>query len=509
MTLAPPPVAAAARRSRTWLWALGTILVVALVWGGAYTAHHLVASRVLASARLPAPASPPAAIAAVLRPEAGAAFVAAVGESGELVLLAGPQEPACPPSGACGAAPALDTLLVVNGRTGATIAQAPLVGAAQHPVALAVDARRGIVDVISANAVDVFALGSGAHLVTFALPAGDSAGPETGAIVTSSGTLLLTASNAGQPALLGVDALHGTPRFSFAPAAGVARLDGPVYDPATGLVVLIEATFNATNLLALDATHGTLRARTIVPAGVRLGPLDPATDTLYLFLRDGGTDSVKLADLAAAAPPPATAPTRLTPDAALAGARALGWNAALGHVYLADARGLRTLDGVTGRTLAALPLPVAWPPDAALPVDGAGLLFVPSDHGAIAVVRDSANLAIGVTPATAAVLARAALATLPPHSAQDPPFVAPATFTIGPGSRTLDFYAYDPDFGTNGPYSGSAQLAVAPIAGSPGAYNVTFTVSWNLRFLHTDSWVYAVDPNGAVRLVSQAGDPLP
>lgn len=508
MTLAPPP-AAAVRRSHAWLWPLGTVLVVCLIWGSAYLGHHIVASRMLASARIPAPVAPPAAIANVLRPESGAAFVAPMGTTGELVLLAGSQEAACPPSGTCGGGPALDTLLVVNGSTGATEAQAPLAGAARLPVALAVDATRGVADVVSAGAVDVFALANGAHLASFALPAGMTAGTATGAAITSSGMLLLTLRVAGQPALVGLDAVRGTPRFSIAPGPASTRLDGPDFDPATHLITLIEAGTSGARLLALDATSGALRAVASVPTGARLGPLDSTGGMLYLFLPDGSTDAVRMADLVSAPPPPTLAMPTLTADGALAGARALGWNPTLGHTYVADAAGLRIVDAGSGRTLAALPLPVAWPPDAALPIATAGLLFAPSEHGAVAVVRDTANLAIGLTPASAALLARAAVATLPPQSGADPPFIAPATFTIGPGTRTLDFYALDPDFGTTGPYPGTARLSVTPAAGTPGAYDVLFTITWNLRFVHTASWVYAVDPTGAVRLVSQGGDALP
>lgn len=511
MTVAAPPNPTHTpqqRPGRSWPWALGALLVVALVWGGSYAGHQIVAARNLAAARVPAPTYPPAPITSVLRPEAGATLVAALGASGRMVLLAGPREPACPPTGACPATPPLDRLLVVDAHAGATLAQAPLTGASTQPVALAVEASRALADVISASAVDVYATDTGAHLGAFALPAGVTAHAGTCALITADGALIMMAQVAQRPALVAVDAQSGAARFTVAFADATAPQE-LAYDPGTGFLALVITTPGHAGLRTFNSANGEARGDWALPPGVRLGPVDAASHTLYVFEPDGATASLAESALTPGPPPGANAP--LTPQPALAHVHALGWNHTLGHTYLADAAGLRILDSATGRTLAALPLPVALAPDVALPGDAANnLVIAPTDHGALAIIQDNTTPgAHGVTPATAALLARAAVAVLPPQSGGSPPFLTPATFTVGPGSRALDFYAYDPDFGTNGPYPGTATLALAPVSGQPNAFDATFTVTWNLRFLHTRTWVYRVAPDGGVRLVSQSGDSLP
>jgi hypothetical protein len=486
----------------------------------------------------------------VIRPEAGAPFSAPLGHTGQFVLLVGPREQDCPPTGPCSPAPALDTLLVVNAATGATLAQAPLTGAAIQPFALAVDGARGLADVISASAVDVYATASGAHLGTFPLPLSAVADSTSRALITSDGTLLVTARIGGVPSLVTLDARTGatgdavvwqsesvtiidyigppTGPTSTSSIVAATALSGPVYDPATGFLALA-ATMpgsggaSVTTLTLYNFTHhltlGPQVASWTLPSGTQLGPLNPTNATLYVFEPGGTTASVKESALESPLPPANAAPIApLTPHPALAGARALGWDHSDNLVYLADAAGLRVLDAASGQTIAALPLPVHQPADQALATDSQNVtVYVPTDHGALAVVQ-ALRISLGphapggMNPATAALLARAAIATLPPQNGQKPPFLTPATFTVGPGTRALNFYAYDADFGTTGPYPGTATLAVAGVGASaspPGAYNVTFTITWNLRFLHTRTWTYQVASTGAVRLLSQSGDGLP
>lgn len=552
MTSAAPPnttqTAPLQRPGRSWLWALGALVVVALVWGGTYAAHRVVAARTLAAAHTSTPRYPPATLLSVLRPEDGARFIVPLGDSGKFVLLAGPREQSCPPSGACSAASPLDTLLVMDASTGATLTQVPLSGPSVQPVALAVDASRGLADVISASAVDVYATSSGAHLGTYPLPTGAVADASTRALVTADGTLLVSARVAGVPALVALDAKTGAPgnaviwksgSFSVADGAGTptgatnagastlsaTSASGPVYDAASGFLAqaAIYHVDNAdqTVLYILNASNGFASgvplAAWALPPGTRPGPVDAASHMLFLFEPGGITAAATEAALEGQ-PSPASSTTApaapLTPQPALAGARALGWDHTNNRIYLADAAGLRILDAA-GKTLEALPLPVAQASEQPLAVDEQhGSVYVPTDHGALASVQDASTSggpakAHGLNATTATLLARAAVAVLPPQNGQNPPFLTPATFTVGPGSRSLNFYAYDADFGTNGPYPGTATLAVTPVAGQSSVYNVSFAITWNLRFPHMRSWIYQVAADGSVRLVSQAGDGLP
>jgi hypothetical protein len=489
----------------TWIWALGTALVVVVLVAGAVVSHRAVAGARLAAAYAPPPAVPPAAVTAVLRPESGAAFVAPTGVPGQLALLAEPLEPSCAPTGVCDPPPALDTLLIVDATTGTTVARTPLVGAARQAVALAVDSRRGRAYVISASEVDVFATTNAASAGIFALPAGVTCGPGTGAAVTADGTLLLTARRGDRPALLGIDGASGAVRYADV-VAGADQLDGPVYDPDANLAIVLGRQARDATLAVYGAADGAARGAVDVPAGARLGPLDTARRTLYLFEADGATGAIHLADHIGG-----TGGASVAPVPALYGALALGWNATLGHIYVADDHGLRILDAASGKTLAALPLAVTSVPTAPLPIEETtGALYVPTEHGAVAIVRDAPDPAArALTPDTAALLARAAIARLLPRGGQNPPFITPETFTVGPGDRTLSYWAHDVEFGSDGPYPGTAQLQVAAAASAAGAYDLRFTATWDLRFVHTRVWVYRVERDGAVRLVSDQGDGLP
>jgi hypothetical protein len=512
VTVAPQTGAKTQRPSHTWAWALGTILAVFLVVAGAYAGHRYVARTSLAAAHVPPPANPPVAVLAVLRPEAGAAYAVSTGVPRRLLLLAGPRESECTPAGSCEPAPALDTLLIVDADSGGVIAQTPLSGTARLPIAVATDPGRGLADVVSASAVDVFSASTGVRIGGSLLPAGVIVGSSTGAVVTSDGALLLTARRADTPVLLGLDPGTGALRFSAA-VAGATSLDGPLYDRASGLaVVLAREADGSTLMLAYASADGTPLGALGVPLGTRLGPLDTASRALYLFEADGTTARLPISALTDILSHPGLHPNApFAPAPSLYGAQALGWNTALGHTYVADHTGLRILDTASGRTLAALPLPVVAAPNVPLMnEDATGAIYLPTDHGAVAVVHDGTDsLAHTLTADTAAILARAAVAQLAPRGLQTPPFVTPATFTIGPGSRTLSYWARDPELGSNGPYPGHAVLDVKPAASGGGGYDVTFTVTWNERFERKRMWVYRVAADGGVRLTSDQGDGLP
>jgi hypothetical protein len=523
----------------TWLWALIVALVVAVVMAGAYAGHRYVASARLAAIRLPAPAVAPASITTVLRlpaPDGSAAFMLPTGQSDRLAVLAGPGAPVCPPVGACLPPPPLDALLLLDTSRGTILARTPLDGTSQQPVTAATDPARQAVYVISTSAIAVFSTTTGQQIGGYPLPAGIAVGRGAGATVAADGTVLLTAKRAGQPILMGVIGASGAVRFAVAPG-GAVRLDGPVLDAATGLALVLIAQADGATLAAYTATDGTPRGSVRVPAGMRLGPVDDARQAIMLFGSEGTTWRLPLAGLVGAGSPPGvTAAAALAAVPSLRGADALGWNAALGHVYRADASGLRILDDATGRTLAALPLPVAWAPDVPLPSDVAsGRLLLLTDGGTIASIRDAPDPVARVpAPDTAAALARAALTQLLPPDPQNPPFVTADTFPLGAGTRDAAFWVYSAtpqpraadqgvhcqatgyqtvpttDLHWQGPFCGSAQVQVAPAPGGrPGTYDVTFTLTWEKLFEHRRTWTYRVMPDGAVQLVRDAGDALP
>jgi hypothetical protein len=404
--------------------------------------------------------------------------------------------------------PALDTLSVVDEATHETVAQAPLSSADQQAVALAADASAGVADVVTANGVGVYALATGARVGGFALPAGVAAGPSSGATTNNAGMLLLTAREGGQPVLLGLDERGGAPRFSaLVPAA--TRLDGPVFDAAGNRALVLAQRADGAALIAYSMQDDTPAGTWAVPAGTRLGPLDEAGGTLYLFGPDGTTSSLSLAGLVAMANA-TSAP--LVPVPALQGAQALGWNATLGHLYVAGSQGMRIVDAATNKTLALLPLAAGWAPDAPLPVDAAaGLVYLPADHGTLVVIRDASDpTAGGLTADAAAILARAAVVRVVPQGQQDPLFITADTFAPGPDTRAAPFWAYDPTLGWQNASPGTATIQVVPAPAPRGAYNVTFTTTWTLHgFVHTHTTMCQVAPSGAVRLVSDQGDGLP
>lgn len=527
------------QRGGSWLWALTVAFVVALVMAGAFVGHRYVAGARLAATRLPAPAIAPAFISSVLHlpaPDTSAAFMLPTGNRDRLAVLAGPRVAVCPPIGACQPPPPLDALLLLDPSSGMTLARSPLDAAMQQPVTAAVDPERQALYVIATSAITVYSTATGQRIGGYQLPAGLTVGQGAGATVAADGTILLVAMRAGQPILLGINGMTGGVRFAADPG-GAVRLEGPVLDAATDLAIVLVARADGATLAAYTTADGALRGSVSVPAGVRLGPLDRARQSLMLFGSEGTTWRLPLADLVGASAPPgvaAAAPLEAVPS--LRGAEALGWNTALGHVYQADASGLRILDDASGRTLAALPVPATWAPASALPTDAAtGRLFVRTDAGAIAIVRDAPDPVAHVpSPDTAAALARAAIARLLPPELQDPPFVTANTFPLGAGARDTAFWVYsvdleprDADQGVNcpatghqpvptadphwqGPYCGSAQVQVVPAAGGElGTYDVTFTLTWDKLFEHRRTWTYRVMPNGAIHLVRDVGDALP
>jgi hypothetical protein len=161
--------------------------------------------------------------------------------------------------------------------------------------------------------------------------------------------------------------------------------------------------------------------------------------------------------------------------------------------------------------LAGLPLALTWPAEQPLPVDSAaGLLALPAEADGVLIVREEPpSQPAPLDATTASLLAREALARLLPPPSQQPPFFRATDLPIAAGSRAWSFWVHSGDLGWLGPFAGSLSTGVTPDAGQPGAYTITYTVTWQQLFRRTHTWRLAVAPDGAVRLAAERGDALP
>jgi hypothetical protein len=489
------------------LWAVVVVAIVVTILGSAAIAHALVERARQAQAVAAAPTLPALTVVAVAHPEAGTLFTAYDPSTGNLATLASQREPSCPPVGACQAVRP-DAFVLLNGVSGQPIARTPLTGdgaAAADTLLLLDDPVRQRAYALSHGALTSFSTVNGALVGHIALS--HNAPWSGGALDAATGRLYLI--GGGQVMTLDVATGYMLAEARLPVSSGMPAPDGPVFDAARRLLYIAirpRLASDAPQLLALDAATLRQAGAVALPVGARLGPLDTATGALDIFGGDGRGWQLPAG--------PATALT-LTRAPMLDGALAVGENPAIRRLYIAGFTQMISLDTRNGRALAGLPLVARWPTYVPLPVDQArGLLYLPSDHGAIVIVRDGAGNTHMAAP-SAAILARAALEKLLPDTNQDPPFVAPATFPLGAGTpehpetRSLDFWIHFADRGWQGPYPGTSGVAVTPDDARPGGYIVTFTITWRQLFERTHTWVCAVAPSGAVALRSETGDTVP
>lgn len=506
----PDSESTSAAHRRSWLWAVAVVAVVLTIIGSAAIAHALVERARQADAVVAAPILPALSVVAVAHLEAGALFTAHDSSTGNLATLASQREPFCPPIGACQSVRP-DAFVLLNGATGQTLAQTPLTGdasAAADTLLLLDDPTHKRAYAISPDSLITFSTENGALVGHEALA--HNAPWSGGALDAATGHLYLVGD--GQVVTLDVATGNVIAEANLPLTSGMPVPDGPVFDTARRLLYIVirpNLASDAPQLLALDAATLRQASALVLPVGARLGPLDAETGSLDIFGGDGRGWQLHMRQ--ANAPTLARAPM-------LDGALAVGANTALRHMYIAGFTQTRSLDTRNGRSLAGLPLVARWSRFVPLPVDQArGLLYLPSDHGAVVIVRDGAGQteSAGVTSASAAILARAALAKLLPDTNQDPPFVAPDTFPLGAGTpahpetRALDYWIHFADRGWQGPYPGTASVAVTPDGARPGGYIVTFTITWRQLFQRTHTWVCAVAPSGVVALRSETGDTIP
>jgi len=497
---ATPPAA----RHPTWPWAVGSILTVVVVFAVTLAGRHIVAQLRQSALVAPAPPQPALPVMAVTSPQAPIMLAGLDAAAGHLVALTATSEPSCPPVGACPAARPLAAFVVLDGATGAELAHTQLASEAapaSTSVLLLTDAAHHVAYAVAPHAVTLFSTLTGERTGGYALPNDVPWQRETGGALAASHNMLLL-SGGGQ--LVALDAATGRPRAARTLGDSGARDEGPVLDGVHDRLYVLQCT-EARCVLAAYAPDTLLPlGQWPLPAGTRLGPLDMTSGTLYLYAADGAVSALSLDTLASGA-----GTAMPMPVDALRGARALAADAAHGVFVVATSDAVELREAVHGSVRAALPVRVAWPGSAALLLDDArGLLYLPTAGGEVMIARSTAD-SQPQRAATAVALARASLVRFLPDTNQDPPFLTPETFPLGEGTRPTTYWIHFSDLGWKGPYAGSAMTHAVPRGGQPGAYTVTFTITWHQLFERSHNWVCAVAPDGSVRLLSERGDAVP
>jgi hypothetical protein len=498
-----------AGRSRTWLTASGSILVVVLLIAGAYIAHHDVVNT-RAIAPVPPPPAPPLTVVAVTSPGPSYELLAEDAVAGHMVALASASQPICPPIGLCPPPAPLSSLVIFNGAGGTILSRTSLQGSgASESVLLLVDDQVHVAYAVAPHSVSLFSTLTGELLGGYALPASVVWTRETGGTYDARTNALILA---GGEQLAILDATTGQLR-SLARIAAPGGVDGPVLDAVTDtlfLLALDTSTAPAT-LLAYNAVTLAPLWQLPVPQASGLGPLTPDAQFLALYEQSGKV--VFQPSL------PGSGSARALPAAD--GATALGWTNSSGAVssgsliYVATATGIDLRNVGNGQVLATLPLRVAWSGAAPLLVDARTTsVYLPSSHGQVVIARYSGSGSSSLNAETAVVLAHGALAHFLPFTNQDPPFITPESFLLSatPGGQTIPmtYWIHYVDFQWSlGPYPGTTSAVVAPNHDQEEGYLVTFTITWNETFLRTHSWVCAVAPDGSVALRSDSGDIVP
>ncbi len=500
MSIPPPPARPALlTRGPVRLWAAGSLLTVVVVLTATLVGRALALNARAAAARVSPPSLPLPDVAAVVPLGGQPRMVATDAAAGRVFVVVAVTGSTCAPEVSC--QPIGSNALLLLGNNGSQIAR---VGLGGDPIAdqarlLLCDQSTQSVFLIGPSGVARYSATSGAALGEYPLPVSARADDPAGAALGMNETLYL----AGSWGLLALDEASGQvlARQTISPGH---TLQGPVADLATHrLFVVTTAASGQAVLRAFDARTLAPLASAPLPPETRLGPLDP-TGNLALFTASGMVWWLP----ASATPGPGPLPAFVRTSQEVAGARALGWDSALGHRYALADDGL-TVETASGSALAALPLMVDWPSSLPLPVDSTtGLLYLPVAPETLLIVRDAAHSGHTTVDATqAAILARFDFSSMLPPADQHPPFIAAESFPPVSASQPLALWVYSSDLGWLGPYAGLATTQVLPRAG--GTYVVDYTLTWQQLFARTHAWQLAVAANGAVRLVGDRGDALP
>ncbi len=486
--------------------------------------HRLAAQARLASQVAPAPAAPPLAVEAIVHAPGQIAHLALDTHTHTLVA----QVIVCQPVVATKpqtAAPAMcdvtansvSGLAFFNSATGAQRGAflAPASSSAQ-PIALT-DATHGVTYLINKGVVTTFDDTTGKPAGSYASPLIASAQD-----VALDGQLGLLYTANDDSTLNAFDAASGqqVASASLPPPSASGTLAAQVrVDASAGRVYVYNGNAMNPTLYAFTASYLTPLGDWRLPGRPSLGPLDSATHTLYL---SGTSNNAAVSQLSLTALPADGADEqvnaeRTVQDAALGSANHFGVDSATGALALMANTGIEAFASDATQPYAALPLihaPTVSPDSVApwlLPIDSsAGLTYLPSDDNTILIVslaRPASHAAPNAT--TAALIARAGMASLLPDTNQTPPFVSAQLFPLGAGTVARAYFIDYSDLGWKGPYAGTASVSDVKAGATPGDYTMTFSIGWNQLFLRQHSWTVEVTPDGRTHLRADSGDGLP
>lgn len=509
------PIAAQSPRRKTWPWAVGSVLAVALVLAATLIGRSIAASHRAANYLVAAPRQPLMTVSGATPAGRALRLTALDPKSGNLLALTSAPPSDCPPGVACVSSPVPDTLAVYDGATGRQLASRALVqnDPLTHAALLLVDGARGV-----AYAVVPPGELTGAALYrispTTAEPLGEQALSSTdfatilgGAFVPTTGDLALVSGND----LLLVDPNSGAilGRQSYTTHPGPVTIGGVVADARGEAIYVVYTAGNTSMLWSFTATQALQpQATRVLPDGARLGDYDPVHNLLVFIGPKGEISTLAASDATNAA-------VSLQTVSVPSGALAVAFDGANSRLAVAHASNVTVYDARSGQEVATLPIPVETI-DAAAPLScglfdtaQGGRVYVRDATGAIVIASDTASTRGANDLGTALILARSAMAHFLPKPKQTPPFVDASSFPVGAGSAPRDYYIDYGDRGWQVYPNGSIASAVSAAARSNARYQVTFTISWYQLFQHTHIWTCLVMPDGSVRLSGESGDSLP
>jgi hypothetical protein len=508
----PPPADAppgVSDRRPVLPWAAATVALVTLIVIATFLGRLVSTNTQAAALGKAAPPYPPMQVAAIVRPEAGAALFAVDSGSGRLIALARPDDVTCPPVGLCPTEPAPDALVILDGQSGATLSTTPLTGAARAATnagTLLVDSVAHLAYAVTPRSVVIFSTQTGGRVGGYDLPRDFGGLSSGGAVLDADHNTLALADN--QDALL-VNARTGAVK-AMQTLPPTAFIDGPILDTARGRLYLeLRPTSDGAPTLAVYDTRALQPiGQYTLPKGVRLGPADAAAHALFLFGGDGSTWRLALDALSPsdASQPPQTAP--LTRDDGLSNTLALGENPTLAHRYVLTAESERITASGGGAVLAALPLSAPWRSATPIPVDTTrNLIYLPADHGSIVIAQDGDTGVAHLSASAAIILARDILRKFYTADPAGVLVLEPTLFPLQPGHLDQGFWFLSPDGKAwAGPYPGYSSTSVAPGARTGDGYKVQFILNWTDPDTGSNSntWIWRVAPSGALELLSKS-----
>jgi len=509
-----PTTDAGRERGPVWPWAVATVVLVTLVVVATFVGRFIITSAQQAELGRPAPSVPPMRVTAIIQPQAGAALYAVDGGLGRLVALARSSDTTCPPVGLCPTPAPPNALMILDGASGATLATTPLTGDARDAASagsLLVDSSAHLAYAATTRSVLIFSTQNGARIGGYNLPRDFGAGSTGGATLDTAHGMLAVAD---VQRMILVNAQTGAVKTTQElPSA--TFIDGPVLDSAHNRLYLqLRSTADgASTLASFDAQTLKPMGQYTLPAGIRLGPTDTASRTLFLFGADGATWQIALDAVSNDSAGQSAKPAPLTRDTKLTNALALGENATLGHRYIVTADSERITASASGVTLASLPISAPWRSTTPLPVDTArNRLYLPADHGVIIVAQDGETSKSATTSSAAIILARdvlrehAVLRAFYSKNSVKIPLFSPISLPLYPGHIDQGFW-FLPMSGTTvlGPYPGEATTELKPAGRAEDGYTVHFSLVWMdpETGKYTYDWIWQVHPSGALELIRQ------